>query len=251
MFSKLLALGISALLSLGLLELTPPLERGGEPPLPKKKGERPRPEDDLRKAYNLLRRLRVENRSAGRPETRVRDWTERAAQFYRDGIKAYERGELHEAHENGAVAHDLARAADHAQNARLFDRPDDDLPPPPANETIDTLPEPIERDLRKAHERLSGEDGGAESRLYRDAARDLYTAARRDAQAGRYDRAGELARAADAMTHVIEHLGHLADRPSRPDAPDPEPKARLKGRRGGEPPAPERERFEGPLPPPL
>ena len=46
---------------------------------------------------------------------------------------------------------------------------------------------------------------------YVKAARDLYTAARRDLEAGRDERAGELARAAEAMTHVPEHLAQIGD----------------------------------------
>ncbi len=65
---------------------------------------------------------------------------------------------------------------------------------------------------------------------YIKAARDLYSAARRDLEAGRDERAGELARAAEAMTHVPEHLAEVdADRDrieARPAPPPPEPKAK-------------------------
>jgi hypothetical protein len=94
-------------------------------------------------------------------------------------------------------------------------------------------------------------------------ARDLYRAARRDLEAGREDRGGELARAAEAMTHVTEHLGHVAGgaRGSRdrlgfrsrsrgrdeppPSADDDGPKAKTKAkaRRGAG--------RESELPPPL
>src|SRR5436189_194701 len=84
--------------------------------------------------------------------------------------------------------------------------PEDDLPKPPGGTWADEAPDPLRHDLRKAYDRLSDADSKPASNFYRDAARDLYNAARRDAEAGRYDRAGELARAADAMTHVIEHL---------------------------------------------
>ena len=253
MLSKIFVLGASTLVSLGLglMGLAPPPDRGdGPPPPPKKKGGRPGPEDDLRKAYDLLRRLRAEGRSAGRPETRIRDWTDRAVQFYRDGIKAHEQGDGRLAHEYGAIAHELARASDHARNATLYDRPDDDLPKPPGDAWPGELPDPVRRDLCKAYDRLSDAGGEPGSNLYREAARDLYNAARRDAEAGRYDRAGELARAADAMTHVIDHLGHVADR-SGPGLLDPEPKARLKARADLDRPDPKAERDSDRLPPPL
>jgi hypothetical protein len=91
--------------------------------------------------------------------------------------------------------------------------------------------------------------------FYRETARDLYNAARRDVEAGRYDRAGELARAADAMTHVIEHLGHAADQSARPEPrepePKPEPKARPKARAEFDRPELKKDRFGDRLPPPL
>ena len=63
-------------------------------------------------------------------------------------------------------------------------------------------------------------------KFYIDAARDLYNAARRDAEAGRLDRAGELAKAATAITHVSEHLAHaLHDGPPPPRDGD-RPKAK-------------------------
>lgn len=138
---KLAAVTTSILVSLGLAAFVPPGSQGPDGPPPKakiktkgkaeakKKGEEG-PRGDLRKAYDLLRRLRATDGSGGRPEERIRDWTERATRFYRDGQKALEEGNDFLAHEYGAVAHDLARAADHAHNASLFDRNDPDLPAP-------------------------------------------------------------------------------------------------------------------------
>ena len=57
------------------------------------------------------------------------------------------------------------------------------------------------------------------------AARDLYSAARRDMEAGRVERAGEMARAAEAMTHVPEHLYQVARHAGRVlDGPPPLPR---------------------------
>src|SRR3954469_15138789 len=118
----------------------------------KKKGE-PGPRGDLTKAYNLLRRLRAQDDAAGRPEERIRDWTERASKYYRDGLKAFDDGDDFLAHEYGAIAHDLARASDHAQSAALLDRRESDLPPPPAGPGGDDLAEQARRDLRRAYDR--------------------------------------------------------------------------------------------------
>ena len=94
---KIAAAASSVLVSLGLAAFLPgqPPPSGGPPPPKakgkgeaKKKGERG-PGGDLRKAYDLLRRLRADDSVAGRPEERLRDWTERAAELYRDGLKAF------------------------------------------------------------------------------------------------------------------------------------------------------------------
>src|SRR5258707_167014 len=76
------------------------------------------------------RGARSDSRSTGRPEERLRDWTERATKLYRTALKSLENGEGREARELGTAAHDLARAVDHARNAATFDL-DNDLPPPP------------------------------------------------------------------------------------------------------------------------
>jgi len=67
-------------------------------------------------------------------------------------------------------------------------------------------------ELKKAYDLVQAArkaSGSGESRTYLDAARDLYNAARREAEAGRFDRAAELARAAKALTLVPKHLGTL------------------------------------------
>jgi hypothetical protein len=100
-------------------------------------------------------------------------------------------------------------------------------------------------ELRKAYDRLREADDrdSNDAEFYLDAARDLYKAARRDADGDRSERALELARAAEAMTHVPEHLGHAADI-------RPEP---AKGKRDRkEAPKAKRERSKGDdLPPPI
>ena len=205
MLLKLASLGTSVLVSLGLagfLAPQPPPPDGPPPPkkarekgAPKKKGER-EPGGELKKAYDLLRRLRAEEGTAGRPEERLRDWTDRAAGLYRDGLKALNDSEAALAREYGAAAHDLARAVDHSLNAARFDRPDPDLPPPSDDFGLEDVRDRARRDLNRAYERLEWlgtwqAGGGAD--YYVKAARDLYRAARRDLAAGRDERGGELA----------------------------------------------------------
>jgi hypothetical protein len=233
MLLKLLGVAGSGLLSLTLMGMVPAssLEQDEPPPPPKekkthgkkkedgKKGELAKkkdegPEHDLEHAYNLLRRLRAEGQSAGRTEPRIREWTDHAVEYYRDGLRALREGNGQLAHEYGAIAHDLARAVDHARNAALLDRSDDDLPAPPGVGREGRGGE-ARHELTKAYERLReedpGSDAGPKAKAYRDAAGELYRAAHRDYQAGRTERASELARAAEALTHVAEHLGHAAD----------------------------------------
>lgn len=233
----------TSMLGVGLASAFPPQEPGDEPPPPRKKGEpakkgEPGPEGDLRRAYELLRRIRTDDGPAAGPDERLRDWSAKAADLYRRGVKAHESGDRRLAHEYGAAAHDLARAVDHARNAALLDRPVSELPPPPQARGPEGGDAEVRRDLRHAYDRIRelGE-GGPDARSYVDAARDLYNAARRDAEGGRPERARELARAAEAMTHVPEHLGHAAE-------DGPEPKARPEGRRPKDGPDDE-------LPPPL
>ena len=257
---KLAAMASSVLVSLGVAAIAPPLQRGPEEPRPKgkeaaKKKKDHGPAGDLTKAYDLLRRLRADATSNDRPEERIRGWTERAADFYREGLKAYDAHDEFLAHEYGAVAHDLARAADHAQKAALFDRRDPELPSPPDGPGPGDAGERARHDLSRAYDRISeieDRDVAPGAGVYVRASRDLYTAARRDVEAGRIERGGELARAAEAMTHVVDHLGHATDGP--PDERDrPKEKAKPKRKEGPGPKGKEK-RFDRPdsdLPPPL
>ena len=150
----------------------------------------------------------------------------RAAEHYREGIRAMESGEERRAHEFGAIAHDLGRAAQHAANAEMLDRMDEDLPPPPGDSDQEAHKHAV-HDLQRAYDRITAiksEAEGRNARFYLDAALDLYRAARRDAEEGRDDRASELARAAEAMTHVPQtprapHQRRASSRPGRRPAP--------------------------------
>jgi hypothetical protein len=264
---KVLATISSVVVSLGLAAYLPaqfPPPEGGPPPKgkvkakgkgePKKKVGR-ESGGDLKKAYDLLRRLRADDNGSGRPEERLRDWTDRAAGLYRSGLKAQSAGDMPSAREFGTAAHDLARAADHARNAVRYDRPDPDLPPPSDDFGLEDTRERATRDLYRAYERLGwlADTPKLEgSEFYIKAARDLYNAARRDLEAGREERGGELARAAEAMTHVPEHLDNVGGPPGRFSdrlaAPLP-PEGRPDPKRVDEPPP--RDRRGTGLPPAL
>src|SRR2546423_1003732 len=186
---KLIVIGLSGVLGLGLAGLLqgPPPPPGEGPPLPKAKakGKKGAPGGELRKAYDLLRRVRADA-GTGRAEERIQDWTDRATSLYRRAVRSREQGDSWRAREYGAAAHDLARAIDHARNAARLDRPDPDLPPPPDGSGPEDLGEWTRRDLGRAYERIryAGVYGsGADTRYYLDAARDLYNAARRDVEA--------------------------------------------------------------------
>ena len=222
---KILALGTSSLLGLALAAAMPPEPASppDEPPPPKAKKKEDRgPGGELKKTYDLLRRVRSDNRATGRPEERLRDWTERATKLYRDRLKSLEDGEGREAREYGLAAHDLARAVDHARNAATFDL-DNDLPPPPEAGGPEDEDERTRRDLRRAYDRI-GEmkevRGVPDLAFYLDASKDLYNAARRDADR-RPSRAGRRAR------------------PGR-RGPDPRPRAPRPGHRATIGPSPRR-----------
>ncbi len=92
---KLIAMGLTSVLGLslaGLFQESPPPPGGGPPP-PKAKGKKGAPGDELRKTYDLLRRVRSDSGS-GRTEERIKDWTDRATDLYRRAIRTREQGDL-------------------------------------------------------------------------------------------------------------------------------------------------------------
>jgi len=214
MLFKILSFGVSGLVSLTLLGLMPAAsqEPGGSTPS-RKKGEAG-PEGDLQRAYHLLRRLRADGQTAGRSDARIREWTDRATSFYREGIRALREENIQLAQVNAVIAHDLGLAIEHMRNATLYDRPDADLPPPPGKVKAGRDGD-AHRELTKAYNRLregdDGSDADPDAKYYRNAAGELYRAALRDFEGDRTDRAGELARAAEAMSRVCVNLGHAAD----------------------------------------
>jgi hypothetical protein len=208
---------LASLLLAALLQAQPPPPYGQPFAKAKGKGERKKkggrePGGEFRNAYDLLRRLRADAGAAGRIDERLRDWTDRAAGLYRDGLRDQAAGDLFSAREYGTAAQDLARAVEHTGNATRFDRPDPDLPSPSDHFGIEDTRERARRDQYRAYDRLGWLgtwQAAPGSEVYVSAARDLYNAARRDLEAGRDERAGELARASEAMTHVPEHLAQV------------------------------------------
>jgi len=240
--TKIIAMLGTTLIGLAVSRFLPAQKPDGPPPPPEKKKGRG-PADDLTKAYDALRRLQIDEARGGPPEERLRDWAHRAADLYRKGVGALDDGDDRLAHEYGAMAHDLARAVEHASNAARPDRGEGDLPLPPGREPGEDR-DRVVRDLRRAYDRIrsvEGREPEGEAGIYLDAARDLYRAARRDAEDDHFERAGELARAAEAMAHVPEHMIH-AER--GPDGPPPED-------RGIEEEKPEGSEPRGKLPPPI
>lgn len=242
---KVVAMGLSSLFGVGLAGLfqepRPPV--GSPPPPPKAKAKAKG--EELRKTYDLLRRVRSDS-GGGRQEERIADWTERATELYRKAVRTRTRGDIYRSRELGTAAHDLARAIDHARNAARIDRQDTDLPAPPDEGGPGNADDRTRHDLFRAYERIRSSGNYApdvDAKYYLDAAKDLYNAARRDVEAGRDERGGELARAAEAMTHVPEHLSNAAEtggpEPRGPESRGPE--AKKKGRID--------EDFGGPLEP--
>jgi hypothetical protein len=216
--------------------------RGGERPGP----EGPQgPEQELRRAYDLLRQVKTLGKGTGASEDRLSDWTARAVKLYGEGVNSFEAGDHRKGAEYGIAAHDLARAVEHSRNADLGE--DKELPPPPTRPgPKEDEAERVQHALREATDVIddSPKDLGAESKVYIDAAKELVKAAETDAEAKRLNRAGELARAAVALAHVAEHVNAAMN-----DEPPPPPE-RPRGR-GGNRPAPKGKRAprgEGPPP---
>ncbi len=106
----------TTLIGLGLTAFLPVQRPDGPPPPHDAKKKEPGAAGDLRKAYDAIRWLPLDEGRGGPPEERLRDWAGRAAEFYRKGVRAMDDRDERLAHEYGTMAHDLARATDHAIN---------------------------------------------------------------------------------------------------------------------------------------
>lgn len=230
----------------GLLDWGPGLGFTGtaeaKPSGPKGRGDKgpKKGKDHLQKAYDALSDVTAwtEGSRARTPRDLV-PLIERAKELYRNAVKAEREEERWRADELGAAAHDAARGLVHALRADAPAAKGLPVPPLRNDYELDDL-------LRRTRERL--EDFAdfaprASGREFFDAARRLYDQASR---ASRDDtaRATQLARAAEAWTHVGEHLTQ-ADRevglrrePERRGVRPPPPPDE---RRGNRPPPPPRD----------
>lgn len=178
---------------------------------------------DLRKAYDLLTESAALTRPTGKkkdaPDGEAgRRYFEAAKRVYRDAVKA--NGDDSPPNpELAAAAHDAARGLRHWLAAS---RPaDPDLPPPPAGPRDESPAEAARAEVRRVKDRLDdlGEGNGPAGKEFREAARRAYADARSALDAEDYPRAVGLARAAEAWSHVGEHLNRRPD-----DLPPPAPK---------------------------
>ncbi|MHB1423524.1 MAG: hypothetical protein ACYC3I_10090 [Gemmataceae bacterium] len=211
--------------------------------------------DDVRKTYDALTDVSAWT-GEGRART-PRDLApliDRAKDLYRDAVRAAREDDLRRADELAAAAHDAARGLVHALRADAPAVRGIPLPPLRDDYELDDL-------LRRTRDRLEDFAEPAPrgvGREFFDAARRFYDQARR---AGRDDsaRALQLARAAEAWTHVGEHLTRADQREDARRGPDrrrerPLPPDDRRGppppddRRGPPPPPPDDRR--GPPPPP-
>ncbi len=207
----------------------------------------------LRKAYDTIIDL-SQVTLPGKESARVFDHAKR---FYREAVKAYP-DDPRRAAELAAAANDAARGLEKIWRASA--KPVTGLPEPPAeNPALSVGPkgkgppapegratgergpwsESLEA-LTTARERLDEPDAGTAvtgpARDVLDAAKAVYTQARAAYEGAEYRKAAELARAAEAWSHVPEHLKRAGfEFPAgSPSAPQP----REKG--AGAPPPPPR-----------
>jgi hypothetical protein len=208
-----------------------------KPPGPKGPGKE---KDHLQKAYDALTEVSVwMSADRARPPRETTRLFDQAKELYRDAVRANRDDEGRRAAELGLAAHDAARGLLHSLRANAPAVAGLPTPPVRDDDELDEL-------LRRTGDRLQDADSGERGpgRAFHDAARRLYDQARR---ANREDsvRAIQLARAAEAWTHVGEHLNRADDRDvrrrDRPLPPDDRP------RRPRPPRGPER---DAPPPPP-
>jgi hypothetical protein len=193
--------------------------------------------DHLQKTYEDLTDViaRTEGRRS-RPPRELEPLINQAKDLYRDAVRAVREEEPERAEELAAAAHDAARGLVHAVRADTASVRDIPAPPRRDEDELDDV-------LRRIGERLKDrteETPRGPGRAFSDAARRFYDQARK-AEKDDPERAFQLARAAEAWTHVGEHLSRADNRGAR--RPQPE-------RRREQPRPPRRPDREGPPPPP-
>jgi phage shock protein A len=206
---------------------------------------------DLQHAYDRLREVSwilVADKVAAPPQSR--ELFDSAKELYRSAQQAFTAGDREGAGEMAKAAHDAARGLKHSLEAQQ--PPVAGLPAPPAQ-----IGGPLDRFsadsslwieardlLQRAYDRIQiatdTADAGSASRLFLEASRRAYTTARRAYSDGDYSRATDLARAAEAWSHVGEHILKASGRQVARGPLLPPPADRIPSRRpaGAEPPPP-------------
>ena len=220
--------------------------KGKEGPGPKGK-EGPKHIADLRRTYDILTETAAQTRPAGRkkdgPDGDGRRFYDAAKKLYRDAVKAADAGEP-TARELAVAAHDAARGLKHFISATTPVEPD--LPRPPMGRGPEEPWTIALNELQRAKDRLEETGDGQAGREFRDAARKLYADGRAAYEAKDFSKAAELARGAEAWSHVGEHLeraipggpvGVLEKAPPPVEGPKGrEPEPRLRGKEVPPPP---------------
>lgn len=203
---------------------------------PKKKGDKgpEKGKKNLQKAFDALTDVSAWTEGGRtRPPRDLVPLIDQAKELYRDAVRVAREDDPRRADELATAAHDAARGLVHALRA---DAPvARGIPAPPVRDGYE-LEDLLQRTRDRLEETSSLAPRGA-GRTFLDAARRLYDQAR---QAGRDDmvRAVQLGRAAEAWTHVCEHLMRADSRRAEPPAAE----------RTRERPLPPKKR--GPSPPP-
>lgn len=202
---------------------------------------------DLQHAYDRLREvswLLVADKGAAPPQSR--ELFDSAKELYRSAQQTFTSGDRESAGEMAKAAHDAARGLKHSLEAQQL--PVAGLPAPPAQfggqfdrfSVDDSLWSEARDLLQRAYDRIQiateAADAGGTSRMFLEASRRAYTSARRAYSDGDFSRATDLARAAEAWSHVGEHILKASGRQvARGPLPPPD---RAPSRRpaGSEPP---------------
>jgi hypothetical protein len=180
--------------------------------------------DHLQKAYDALTDVAAwTDRGRARPPRDLTPLIDQAKDLYRDALRAAREDELWRADELAAAAHDAARGLVHALRA---DAPEArGVPVPPLRDSYE-LNDLLWR-TRDRLEDMAAQGPRGAGRTFLDAARRLYDRAR---QAGRDKtvRAIQWARAAEAWTHVGEHLMRAEQRVELRPSPERRRRCRIR-----------------------
>lgn len=165
--------------------------------------------DHLRHAYDTLTEVALLLEHAEGPSAeRAKPLFAEASELYRSALKAREDGQIERAGELGVAANDGGRGLRHLLRATM--KSNVDLPPPPKADDHENAAEKARKDIQRAYDRASKAQGeGYEKQPgkdFRAASRETYNQARSAFEDEDYARAAELAKAAEAWTHVGEHL---------------------------------------------